>query len=103
MVNINVFGQILHLIVSTLLNNLVAEHDSDKHVKGINSCTHLVSILFCHLSSADSVCDISNGLRSTTGNMSHLGNSTRIKVLFIFSEDLHNLRMIFHWSSQRLC
>lgn len=75
MVNINVFSQILHLIDRTMFNNLVAEHQSDKHAKGINSWTHLVSMLFCHLSSADSVRDISNGLRSTTGNMSHLGIS----------------------------
>lgn len=73
MVNINVFSQILHLIDRTLFNTLVSEHQSDKHAKGINSWTHLVSMLFCHLSSADSVRDISNGLRSTTGNMSHLG------------------------------
>lgn len=32
-------------------------------------------MLFCHFSSADSVRDISNGLRSTTGNMSHMGIS----------------------------
>lgn len=30
-------------------------------------------MLFCHFSSADSVRDISNGLRSTTGNLNHLG------------------------------
>ncbi|WP_419722662.1 DUF4372 domain-containing protein [Sphingobacterium multivorum] len=32
----------------------------------------MLSMLFCHLSSADSVRDISNGLRSTTGNMHHM-------------------------------
>jgi len=30
-------------------------------------------MLFCHFSSADSVRDISNGFRSTTGNLNHLG------------------------------
>lgn len=75
MVNINVFSQILSLIDRERFNFLVRKHDSDKHHKGINSWTHLVSMLFCHLSSADSVRDISNGLRSTTGNMQHMGIS----------------------------
>ena len=73
MIKVNVFSQILSLIDRELFNNLVAKHKSDKHSKGINSWTHLASMLFCHFSSADSLRDISNGLRSTTGNLSHLG------------------------------
>ncbi|WP_149914170.1 DUF4372 domain-containing protein [Sphingobacterium cavernae] len=59
----------------TFLIKWVQKYQCDKHHKGINSWTHFVSMLFCHLSSADSVRDISNGLRSTTGNMSHMGIS----------------------------
>ena len=73
MVNLNVFSQILSLIDRELFKDLVAKHKSDKHCKGINSWTHLASMIFCHFSSADSVRDISNGLRSTTGNLNHLG------------------------------
>ncbi|WP_445265617.1 DUF4372 domain-containing protein [Sphingobacterium sp. MYb382] len=65
---LNVFSQVLSLIDRELFKDLVAKHKSDKHCKGINSWTHLVSMLFCHFSSADSVRDISNGLPSTTGN-----------------------------------
>lgn len=75
MVNINVFSQILGLVDRDIFSRLVQRYQSDKHAKGINSWSHLVSMLFCHLSSADSVRDISNGLRSTTGNMSHMGIS----------------------------
>lgn len=75
MVNINVFSQILGLVDRDIFNRLVHKYQSDKYHKGINSWTHFVSMLFCHLSSADSVRDISNGLRSTTGNMSHMGIS----------------------------
>lgn len=73
MSNLNVFSQILSLIDREFFKDLVRKHKSDKHCKGINSWTHLVSMLFCHFSSADSVRDISNGLRSTTGNLNHLG------------------------------
>ncbi|PTX07551.1 IS4 family transposase [Sphingobacterium faecium] len=75
MVNINVFSQILGLVDRDIFNRLVQKYQSDTHHKGINSWTHFVSMLFCQLSSADSVRDISNGLRSTTGNMSYMGLS----------------------------
>lgn len=75
MININVFSQILSLIDRDIFKRLVSKYNSDKHQKGLTSWTHLVSMLFCHLSSSDSVRDISNGLRSTTGNMSHMGIS----------------------------
>ncbi|WP_293885123.1 DUF4372 domain-containing protein [Sphingobacterium sp. UBA1498] len=46
MVNIKVFSQILSLIDREHFNFLVRKHNSDKHQKGINSWTHLVSMLF---------------------------------------------------------
>ncbi|WP_367330212.1 DUF4372 domain-containing protein [Sphingobacterium multivorum] len=75
MVNINVFSQLLSLIDRDIFKKLVSKYNSDKHHKGLNSWTHLVSMLFCHLSCSDSVRDINNGLRSTTGNMNHMGIS----------------------------
>ncbi|MBD1429745.1 DUF4372 domain-containing protein [Sphingobacterium litopenaei] len=59
----------------TFLIKLVQKYQCDKHHKGVNSWTDFVSMLFCHHSSADSVRDISNGLCSSTGNMSHIGIS----------------------------
>jgi hypothetical protein len=56
-----------------LFNNIVKKYDADKYSKGIDSWTHLISMLFCHLGHASSVRDISNGLRSITGNIYHLG------------------------------
>jgi hypothetical protein len=52
---------------------LVKEKETDKHQKGYNSWTHLVSMLFCQFAKSQSVRDISNGLRSATGNLNHLG------------------------------
>ncbi|WP_132772178.1 DUF4372 domain-containing protein [Sphingobacterium sp. JUb78] len=75
MININVFSPILSLVDRDIFKRLVSKYNSDKHQKGLTSWTHLVSMLFCHLSSSDSVRDISNGLRSTTGNMRHMGIS----------------------------
>lgn len=73
MVKLNLFSQIVHLLPKEIFNSIVKKYDSDKYNKGIDSWTHLISMLFCQLGHADSVRDISNGLRSITGNINHLG------------------------------
>ena len=72
-VKISLFSQILALIDRNKFSKIVTKHKSDKHSKGITSWTHVVSMLFMQLASANSLRDISNGLRSATGNLSHLG------------------------------
>lgn len=73
MANITLFSQIISNIDRSIFNKLVQSHHSDKHQKGYNSWTHLVSMLFCQFAKSQSVRDISNGLRSATGNLNHLG------------------------------
>lgn len=73
MVNLNLFSQIISKIDKNAFRKLVLEKQTDKHQKGYNSWTHLVSMLFCQFSKSQSVRDISNGLRSATGNLNHLG------------------------------
>lgn len=73
MSNITLFAQIIKKIDRSKFNNLVREKQTDKANKGFNSWTHLVSMLFCHFAKATSVRDISNGMRSATGNLNHLG------------------------------
>lgn len=74
MTNITLFGQIIQRLDRSVFNKLVKTHDSDKHNKGFNSWSHLVSMLFCHFAKSQSLRDISNGLKSATGNLNHLGN-----------------------------
>lgn len=73
MVKLSLFSQITSIIPRHLFSHIVKKHNSDKYNKGIDSWTHMVSMLFCHLGHANSVRDISNGLRSITGNIKHLG------------------------------
>lgn len=73
MPNINLFSQIISKLDRNSFNRFVLKHESDKHEKGYNSWTHLVAMLFCHFAKSQSVRDISNGLRSATGNLNHLG------------------------------
>lgn len=78
MTNVSLFSQILSIIPRPIFNSAVRKYGTDKHSKGINSWTHLVSMLFCHFARAHSVRDISNGLRSITGNANHLGIQKKI-------------------------
>lgn len=73
MTNVNLFSQIISRLNRSSFKQIVSEKLTDKHQKGYNSWTHLVSMLFCQFAKSQSVRDISNGLRSATGNLNHLG------------------------------
>jgi hypothetical protein len=73
MVNLTLFSQIIQHIDRSIFNKSVKKYQTDKHNKGINSWTHLVTMLFCHLSKAQSIREITNGLLSIEGNLNHLG------------------------------
>lgn len=71
--NISLFAQILGKVDREIFRRTVKHHQSDKHSKGNDSWTHLISMLFMQFANATSLRDITNGLRSATGNLSHLG------------------------------
>lgn len=73
MTNVTLFSQIISKLDRNIFKKIVKDKQSDKHQKGYNSWTHLVSMLFCQFAKSQSVRDISNGLRSATGNLNHLG------------------------------
>ncbi len=72
-VNISLFSQIIKQLDRNRFISLVRKNDSDKFAEGFDSWAHLVSMLFCHFAKSCSVRDISNGLRSATDNLNHLG------------------------------
>jgi len=73
MVNVTLFSQIVHQLDRNIFSKTVEKYSTDKHNKGINSWTHLVTMLFCHLSKSQSIREITNGLLSISGNLNHLG------------------------------
>ena len=73
MTNVTLFSQIISKLDRRIFSKIVSTTQTDKHQKGYNSWTHLVSMLFCQFAKSQSVRDISNGLRSATGNLNHLG------------------------------
>ena len=76
MANITLFSQIISKLDRSRFKKLVDEKQTDKHNKGYTSWTHLVSMLFCQFAKSQSVRDISNGLRSATGNSTSLQQYT---------------------------
>jgi hypothetical protein len=76
MAKVTLFSQIIGKLNKDIFKKLVKTKQTDKYHKGFNSWTHLVSMLFCQFAKSQSVRDISNGLRSATGNLNHLGIQT---------------------------
>ena len=74
--NVSLFSQMLGLVNRNIFNSCVKRHESDKHSKGINTWTHMAAMIFMQTSGAGSLRDISNGLLSATGNLSHMGIKT---------------------------
>ena len=73
MITVTLFSQIISKLDSYKFKSLVKQHQTDKHQKGFNSWSHLVSMLFFQFANSQSVRDISNGLGSATANLNHLG------------------------------
>lgn len=71
--NLTLLSQIINSLNRDSFNRIVKKYKSDKHSKGINSWTHFVSMLFCQMAKANSLREISYGLRSMEGNLNHLG------------------------------
>jgi hypothetical protein len=76
MTKITLFSQIIGKLDRNIFKKLVVAKQTNKFHKGFSSWTHLISMLFCQFAKSQSVRDISNGLRSATGNLNHLGIQT---------------------------
>lgn len=75
MTNITLFAQVIGNLPKENIKKIIREAGTDKHCKGYDTWSQLVSMVFCQFSQCDSVRDISNGLKSATGNLNHLGIS----------------------------
>jgi len=71
--NLTLFAQIIQSLCRTSFKKLVCQYGTDKHSKGIDSWTQLITMLFCQFSKLNSLRDVTNGLRSASGNLNHLG------------------------------
>ncbi len=68
-----IFKQIIKLIDSATIDNLVLKHHADRYYKVFNAKTQLITMLFGILSRCDSMTEICEGLRAWAGKMNFLG------------------------------
>ena len=73
MANITLFAQIVRKIPREIVNSIINKYGSDKFCKGFNTWSHLITMIFCQFAYCTSLREISNGLKSATGNLNHLG------------------------------
>lgn len=71
--SISLFSQVLGLISRHEFAQDAKELKADRHAKGFSSWSQFVSMIFCQLAQAQSLREISNGLRSCVGKLNHLG------------------------------
>ena len=72
---ITLFSQVIGKLPKEIIRKIIRTAGTDKHCKGYDTWSQFVSMVFCQFSQCDSLRDISNGLRSATGNLNHLGIS----------------------------
>ncbi len=95
MTNLTLFSQIVSKFDRYQFKELVKRDNSDKFNKGMNSCTHFISMIFCQFSRSNSLRDIANGLRSATGNLNHLGIIRAPSKSSISYQNKHRDRKLF--------
>ena len=68
-----ILKQIINLVDSVTIQNLVRKHNSDYYYKTFKSRTQLITMLFGILSRCDSMTEICEGMRALGGKLNHLG------------------------------
>ena len=71
--NITLFAQIARLIPRSIVEEAAKKFKSDKGASRLDTWTHLLSMIFCHIGNCLSLRDITNGMRSAGGNLNHMG------------------------------
>ncbi len=71
----SIFSQILQLFPRFEFQQLVKETMAERHARGFSCWSQFVSMLFCQLGRANSLKEITGGLRSCERKLKHLGIS----------------------------
>ena len=95
MARITLFAQVIQKLPKDLIKSLVRKHGTDKHAKGFNTWSHLVSMIFCQFADCVSLREISNGLHSAGRQSESPWHSSRpVEVQPCLSERASFLRFL---------
>lgn len=95
MANITLFAQIVRKIPREIINSIFQNYNSDKFCKGFNTWSHLITMIFCQFAHCTSLREISNGLKSATGNLNHLGMERAPSKSILSYQNEHRPSQIF--------
>ena len=68
----SIFAQLLQLFPRVKFEQLVKEHQAERHSRGFSSWAQFVAMLFCQVGQAKSLREICNGLMAIEGKLKHL-------------------------------
>ena len=71
----SIFSQLLQLFPRHEFQQLVKQTHAERHARGFSCWGQFVAMLFCQLGKANSLREITDGLRSCEGKLKHLGIS----------------------------
>lgn len=91
----SLFSQLLQHIPRHLFYKLVMEHEAEKAAKGFKSWTQLVAMIFCHFAQAESLGEISNGLKCCLGKLQHLGVDKAPPKSTLSYANMHRTALLF--------
>ena len=69
----SIFSQIMRFIPRGMFEEAVQRHGAEKHAKGMTCWSQFIALLFCQLSGARSLREITGGLAASEGKLKHLG------------------------------
>lgn len=95
MSNITLFAQAIGQLPKEKIKTIIRNAKTDKHSKGYDTWSQLMSMMFCQFSNCDSVRDISNGLHSANGNLNHLGISRAPSKSTVAYQNAHRDSQVF--------
>ena len=95
MAKLTLVAQIISLLPKEKIKSIIRKSGADKHNKGYNTWSQFVSMVFSQFSGCDSVRDISNGLKSATGNLNHLGISKAPSKSTVAYQNAHRDSSVF--------
>ena len=70
---VHLFSQVASLIGRNLVDFAAKKRHTDKYCQTLNTWTHLIALLFCHMADCQSLRDICKGLQGIRGGLNHLG------------------------------
>lgn len=73
--NTSLFAQLLQTVPRSTFDRIVRQTRADRYCKSFTTWHHCVAMLYLHFAQAKSLREISDGLRSCGGKLSHLGIS----------------------------